>query len=500
MEWEADQSRRSLAKFFRYGWHVLEPATPLEWNWHIDAVCEHIQAYFTDWMGRQRDPDYALRFQNLIVNIPPGTAKSRIFSVYAPGWMWVHWPTWRSIYLSANPRVAWRDSEYCKTLVESDWYRQSFAPQWTVYGGKKIFKNTAGGFRQATGFLSKITGDRADFLGMDDPHDAVEVKSDKKRVAIIEKYDDSIGNRVNDLRCSLRGLIMQRLHELDLSGHLLKQGSWEHLCLPMEYVTQLPCPCPSCQRMQTSTGWKDPRAKAGELLMPKRFTVEVLAREKARLGSTGYAGQMQQWPVPAEGAIFKDYWFSAWYRRLPKMKEVWTTWDTAMKTAEENDESACVVGGLGEDGDCYILRVCHGRWETPELAAFLVAQAEWLKQTFGDVYRGDYVEDKVSGTTLMQYVRRSHPKLALIPVQVDADKRARAHGVTPLCEAGRVRLPDLDIHPDAREWRDALISQLKAFPLGGHDDIVDAFVYSLKRFMGTLRKRTSRRGKAGGTL
>ena len=89
-------------------------------------------------------------------------------------------------------------------------------------------------------------------------------------------------------------------------------------------------------------------------------------------------------------------------------------------------------------------------------------------------------------------------KLALIPIQVGKDdKTARAHGVTPLCEALRVLLPDGAAFPATQSWVRDLLAQLLTFPAGANDDIVDVFVYSLKRFLGLLNKRKSRRGKAG---
>jgi len=230
----------------------------------------------------------------------------------------------------------------------------------------------------------------------------------------------------------------------------------------------------------------------------KALSPEELAELMLRLGAVRAAGQLQQRPAPAEGALFKREWFADRYRRLPELLEVWTCWDTALKAKEQNDETACTTAGRGKDGRLYVLRVAHGHWETPDVAEFLGLQADWLKGLYGDRYRGDYVEDKVSGTTLMQYVRRSRPDLALIPIKVEADKVSRAHGVTPLCEAGGVLLPDLSIYPEAREWVDDLLAQLLTFPNASRDDIVDTFVYAVKKQMGTLGGRKARRGRTGG--
>ena len=524
----AERCRRQFSEFFRQGWHVLEPSTPLSDNWHIDAVCDHLQALLDDWRAVQRAQTAGLpippqRLQNLVVNIPPGTAKSRMLSVYAPAWMWLEWPQWRAVYISGNPRVALRDSMFCRELIRSEWYQSLFQPSWGTswrlsksQDAKSFFRNTKNGLRLAIGAKSKITGDRFDFIGVDDPNDMATVESLAERDGVNSWWDAGAGNRVNDLRYSNRVLIQQRGHEDDMSGHVLPSGAWFHLIIPMEYEATQPgddrhCKCPSCQSGVNPIGWRDPRTQAGELLDANRFPEYVLNQERIRLGTRGYAGQYQQRPAPAEGMIFKEAWFVNRYRSLPKLTDVGTIWDTALKDKEENDETACLTVGTGPDGNLYLVRMMHGRWETPDVAQFLIDQAYWLRKVFGDEYRGDYVEDKVSGTTLMQYVRRhvdadrrrAHDgsKLALIPIQTGReDKQARAHGVTPFCEALRVLLPDGEAYPATQAWVRDLLAQLLTFPAGAHDDIVDVFVYALKRFLGLLNKRKSRRGKAGGTL
>lgn len=235
-------------------------------------------------------------------------------------------------------------------------------------------------------------------------------------------------------------------------------------------------------------------------MMPSRFPEAVLAGERLRLGSSGYAGQYQQRPAAKGGAIFKEAWFARRYRALPALREVWTCWDLATKASEENDETACVTAAAGEDGNVYVLRMAHGRWETPDVAKFLIAQADWYRKAYGERYRGDYVEDKQAGTTLIQYVRRDRPDLALIPAPVEADKVARANGVSPVCEGGRVLLPDPHLFPASFEWARDLVAQLTAFPKARHDDVTDAFVYALKRFLGTIGGRKSRRARRGGVV
>ena len=485
-----EMSRRSLKHFFKYSWDVLEENTPLDWGWVLEAICDHVQAMLDDWIAVQVAGKAGLtrpeqRIRNLCLNVPPGTAKSRIMMVAAPAWMWMKYPSWRVICLSGNPRVATRDSVYCRKLIDSDWYKEWFDPQWALTGDqntKTLFNNSVGGFRSALGFGAKLIGDRGDGVFVDDPNDPDGEESTAGRESVNESWDLGIGNRVNDMRTSCRGLIMQRLYENDLTGHALQQMKWEHVVVPMEFD-------PS-KAKTSAIGWNDPRTYTGELMWPERFTPEVLEAEKKRLGSYGFAGQYNQSPSPAGGSIFKKEWFG-YYRTLPPLKAVWTTWDTALKAGQKNDETSCDTVGEGEDGNIYVLRMWHGREETPDLGRRLVNQANEMRKTFGDRYRGDYIEDKVSGTTLMQYLRRTHSVLAIIPIKIGPgeDKEVRARGISPYCEAGRVLLPDPSIYPATTMWVRDLLDALAMFPKGEHDDIVDAFVYAVRRLIGKLKTK-----------
>lgn len=299
----AELLRRSLALFIVHAWHVLEPAMPLDHNWHIDVIADHVQAVLEDWIrtqlaGREQiaEEDFQARqevnrlgmqvvngrvmeavhqrIRNLLINVPPGTAKSRIISVMMPAWMWTRWPSWKAIFLSVNPRVALRDSVFCRELIRSRWYQETFNPWWDFsedQDAKGLFRNTAGGWRMALGYRAQIVGDRGDALIPDDPNDPEEVHSEVSRDAVNLRWDDVLKNRVNDLRFSPRIVIQQRVHVDDLSGHILAEEPelWDHLRIAMEREADAKgCECPSCLRGSTALGWMDPRAP-GELLFPK---------------------------------------------------------------------------------------------------------------------------------------------------------------------------------------------------------------------------------------
>lgn len=495
----AEKCRRSLADFIKYGWEVLEPDTPLVWNWHINALADHMQAMFEDWIKRGDDDEFEQRITQLLINIPPGTAKSRIVSVYALPWMWLHAPFFKGIFLSSSEFLVLRDSDYCRDLIKSEWYQEWFSPQWEIRGdsdAKSFFRNTAGGWRRAVAFGGRLTGERGDGLFWDDPHDAGEVESDLKRMRVLELWDKKIGNRVNNTgkRKPLRIGVMQRLKDDDLSGHVLKQGGWTHLCLPMEFERR--CLCKTCTEGVTPIGWRDPRITDGELLFPKLFPHDMLDAEKVRLGSYGYAGQMQQNPTPAGGGVFKEKWFRYWQypgQNLPPVKvkdengvvidirpvefdpdapglESGHSWDMAFKDTAGSD----FVAGLAakrRDADTFLI---HSINERMDFVGTLAAVPK-LIATYPSLLV--LVEDKANGPAIINMLKGKVPGLVAVDPGKDS-KESRANAVAPVVESGNIYLP----HPENALWVSAWLAQVCAFPKATKDDMVDAFTQLLTRW------------------
>lgn len=474
----------SLARFVSAGWHVLEPQTPLEWNWHLDVLCDHIQALILDAPGTPT---------NLLINVPPGSMKSLAFSVFAPAWAWLFRPSWRAIYASGTPSVVTRDSLKCRQLVSSEWYQRTFRPAWRIapdQNEKQHFANTAGGFRKGVGAGGVVTGERADFLGVDDPNDAKEIHSEAHRIAINERWwSAAYHNRVADPSRSKRGIIMQRLHEEDLAGFVLarERGQWEHLCIPME------CEGP---RPPTWLGWTDPR-KEGEILAP-RFTPAYLANERAALGSAGYAGQMQQRPSSAEGNQFKRQWWkffvmegesieprmrptgcsTAQSRPIKRFDRIVQSWDMTFKDGSKNDfVVGMVLGVLGADR--FVLDVVRGQWDLPAT----LEQVRSLTKKWPQA-AAKFVEDKANGPAVVQTLKREIP--GLIEVTPEGGKESRAAGCSPQIEAGNVYLLD------GAPWVDAMVEEFAAFPRGKHDDQVDALSQGLIRLGGDVAVQRAR--------
>ena len=441
----AEKARRSLAAFVRQAWPIIEPSTPLIWNWHLDVICSRVQALVEGKLPRR----------NLIINVPPGSMKSTILAVCLPAWVWLRNPGWRGILASGNEGVAIRDSMKCRDIIDSDWYRGLFRPGWGFskdQNAKGHYKNTATGFRMAISAGARITGDRADAIIVDDPNDAAEAFSKAARDQIINWWDNAAANRLSDMSAGCRIIIQQRLHEEDLTGHVLatEPAAWEHLVIRQEFD------------LGDEQPW-DPRTQEGELFFPARFPREVVEGERRRLASSGYAGQHQQRPAAKEGEIFKRG-FIRFYDPalpLPAFKRRIMSWDTAFKEKQQNDPSCGLVGAEADQG-IYLLDHTKGQMGYPALKE--------KAKTWASAHHPSalLIEDKASGQSLIQELKQE-TSLPVVAVQVEADKVSRAWAVVPTWEAGRIFLPM------GADWVDEFLDELYTFPRAAHDDQVDAF-------------------------
>jgi predicted phage terminase large subunit-like protein len=508
---EAARLKASLAAFFRASWHVLEPSTPFADNWHVDAISDHLQAVFEAWLARKQDPTYRPDLQNVLFNVPPGTSKSRIVSVCFNAWAWLHDPTFSLICLSANPNVALRDADMTRSLIESKWYRDTFVIDWIVRPDKNAvgsfqiaryplnkngtFREQLLGKRQSKGLTAKITGERADCILVDDPHDATDVFSDAKRTEVLNKWDNSIYNRVNDLSTSIRIGIMQRLHQDDWSAHVLKhkQQKWMHVVIPLEYDKNV-----AQERGPSPIGWADPRTTDGENLHATRFPVEFIGAEKERLGSFGFKAQYDQCPIDANGGILKAEWFR-WFRfdsvvtdsggrpfgcntaparvlsplrRGNFFDQVHLTVDSNFKETKSGSECAIlVIGQLGPDFFVIDdLTAPRGFTETVAVIRRLVAQYNPNSILIEDKANGSAIIDTLTGEFSM-----------VLPIEPDGGKEARAHAVSPVVESGHVFI--LEGAPWAMTFM-AGPDSVPAFPLGRRDDRLDALTQALNHLRG----------------
>jgi predicted phage terminase large subunit-like protein len=453
------QRCRTLSCFVREAWSVLEPSNRYVHGWHVDAICEHLEAITRGEINR------------LLINVPPGTMKSLLSGVFWPAWEWgpMGRPATRVIGSSYSEDYAKRDNRRMRDLITSDWY-QSLWPTPLVRAGEMAFSNAATGFRQGIPF-SRLTGGRGDRVIIDDPHSVDGAESEAERTATVRTFRESVPTRLNDPIRSAIVVIMQRLHEQDVSGVILALNlGYEHLMLPMEFEPERKC--------ITSIGFEDPRTYDGELLFPERFPREVVDRDKVPMGSYAVAGQFQQRPAPRSGGMFQREDFEI-VDALPGGHRVTVrAWDFAASVPKKGRRPDWTVGlrMCRIDGAFYIDHVVRGQWKPAGVEKVLTNTASQdgpgvmirMPQDPGAAGKAD-AETKIK-------LLAGYPVKALPPT---GDKATRARPASAQAEAGNVKLLRGD-------WNDAFLDEVCSFPAALHDDQVDAFADALNEL--ALRK------------
>ena len=449
---DRELATRRLGEFIRQAWPVIEPGTRFVPGWHIDAICEHLEAISQG------------QIRNLLITMPPRHMKSLAASVFWPCWEWIRWPERRWLFSSYAESLSIRDSVRCRRLIQSPWFQSCFGDRFRLTGDqneKHRFENDRSGCRIASSVGGANTGEGGDRIVCDDPHNVEEAESDAMRQRACDWWDKVMSTRLNDPKTGAKILIMQRVHEADLAGHVLAQGGYEHLCLPTEY---------DGVRRTTGIGWSDPRKQEGELLWPGHCGPPEVAELKLRLGSYAAAAQLQQRPSPAAGGILKRNWWK-YYTQPPHPSEcdlVLQSWDLSFKGEQSSSYVVGQVWGL-YGSDMILYDQIRAKLTFPEtIEQFRKLTARWPQAIT------KLVEDKANGPALIASLRNQIP--GIVPVQPDGTKEARAHAVSPLIEAGNVWLPDPSIAP----WIEAFVEECSAFPKGAYDDQVDCCTQALK--------------------
>lgn len=465
---------RSFSAFVKRAWHVLEPPTqPLIWGWAMQAICDHLQAV-TEGVIRR-----------LLINVPPGMSKSMLTGVFWQAWEWgpLGRPYIRVIAASYQLQIAERDAIKLKRLVRSKWYQDRWgegAPEPApgvrdrrVFIGdidrNDNFNTTQTGFRLAKPSTS-LTGERGDRLIFDDPHSVETAESETERGKVTRTFRESVQTRLNNPDVSAIVVIMQRLHEDDVSGLILEQDmGYEHLMLPMRFEADRKC---------VTCIFEDPRTEDGELLFPERFSPKAVDELEHNMTVFAVAGQLQQRPEPRGGGIIKRAYWRVWddaaaeregysAKAFPKLDVTVVSVDTAYTEKEENDPSACTVWGLWRDRRSMPrLMLMYGWADRLELNALLEKIELTCKRYHATTL---LIEAKASGISVAQEIRRRNADAPWATRLIDPknkDKVARAYAIQGIFENGMVYTPD-------RVWADRVISQAATFPKGKHDDLVD---------------------------
>ncbi|TIN80715.1 phage terminase large subunit [Mesorhizobium sp.] len=443
---------QTLAGFVREAWHVLEPTTKLVWNWHLDAICQHLEAV-TDG-----------RITRLLANVPPGSSKSMLVSVMWQAWEWGPrgLASMRYLTTSFNDGPVKRDTRKCRDLMLSEWYRALWPEVVLTRTGETSFSNSKTGTREGVAFGS-LTSQRGDRLVIDDPHSTETAESAADRLATTRKFREGAQNRLNDQEKSAIVVIMQRLHEEDVSGVIEQIGmDYVRLMLPMEFESDRAC--------ETEIGFKDRRKHDGELLDPARFPADAVAKLKRDMGSYAYAGQYQQRPAPRSGGMFQRSDFEV-VDAVPAGARRCRAWDFAASKEKPGKQPDWTVGlkMAHHGGIFYIEDVERGRWSPGEVETKLrnIATHDGLEVTIRTP-QDPGSAGKADAATKTKLLAGYAVKVET----VTGDKATRAKPASAQAEAGNVKLM-------RGRWNETFLDEVCSFPNGQFDDQVDAFADAL---------------------
>lgn len=469
-----DSAERSLHSFVRQGWSQVEPQRTFMDNWHIVAVCEHLEAV-TDG-----------RIKRLLFNVPPGTSKSLLVCVFWPAWVWTTRPHKRFMFSTYADALSTRDSVRCRNLIQSQWYQARWPMLFSEdVNTKGLYKNQATGWRLASSVGGKGTGEHPDYNVFDDPHntDPKSVESDVERQAVLDWWDGKMTTRGAIVDCAQVG-VMQRVHPLDLSDHVQRKGTWEVICLPMRFesyenavrdgkTVRVP-------RMKpTSLGWTDPRTVDGELLWPEAYPDAKIKDLEIDMGEHHALAQLQQRPSARGGGMFQREWFSRILQAAPPLYRLVRYWDKAGTAGGGGAQTSGVLmgltleiavatGGARRRGHVVVLHCESGRWRSADREDVIRATAALDRQRWGNAVE-TWVEQE-PGSGGKESAENTVVNMAGFicnAERVTGPKEVRAEPFASQCKVGNVSLL-------AGDWTAAFIAELCVFPGGRLRDKGDA--------------------------
>jgi predicted phage terminase large subunit-like protein len=444
--------RQDFGTFAARCFHDLNPQAELAANWHLEVIAATLTAVREG------------KIRRLIINLPPRHLKSLIASIAFPAFCLGHDPSAQILCISYAQDLSDKLARDCRSIMMSGWYRRIFPTRLAHRQAVQEFITTAHGYRLATSNGGVLTGRGADIILIDDPLKPEEALSDVQRRAANEWFDHTLYSRQNDKRYGVIVIIMQRLHEDDLVGHVLAQEPWE--------ILRFPAIAEADEVHQIETIW-GPRSFArrhGEALHPEREPLDTLERIRRTIGEYNFAGQYQQTPAPLGGGMVKAEWFRRYgaNQRPESFDRIVQSWDTANKVTELSDFSVCTTWGI-RGKDFFLLNVLRKRLEYPALKR---AVRDQHRQFDAQVV---LIEDKASGTQLIQELIADGCH-AVTRYKPECDKIMRLHAQTGAIENGFVHLPE------AAPWLAEYLHEMTVFPKGKHDDQVDSTAQFLDWF------------------
>jgi predicted phage terminase large subunit-like protein len=489
LEQEASALSGSLRDFTAAAWPWIVP-NRLVPTWHVDAICDHLQACLT------RD------IRRLVITVPPGTGKSTLVSVIAPAWRWTNEPGDRMLTSSWKDEYATRDTRRGRALIQQPWYQARFT-RFALTKDENTttrYSNDHGGYRVA-GHVGGGTGERGDVLILDDPHNAQEMHSASMLASARQWWGDTWASRLNDSpdRPGVMIVIGQRIHQDDVIGMLLADGRWTHLCLPARYEPKHLYVTPAEVVLANGRVLQgDPRTEDGELLAPAVLTEERLDELAGDMTAHVAAGQLQQRPAPKEGALLRrDDWRYydprlSYYRRdasftradahelavFARFTRIVHSWDTSLKDGAKNDYVSGQVWGIAQ-ANRYLLRLFKQRVALNATIEAMDELADWALALWPNLPHSLLIEAAATGPDAAKEIKQRVDGVVMIAAK--GSKELRAAAAAPALEGHNCFLPgfasdDLAGY-DSRTPAAVqdFVESAATFPNGAHDDDVDAW-------------------------
>lgn len=443
--------RGSLHDAVRVLWPQVEPVPFID-NWHIGAVCEHLEA-----VSR-------CEIMRLVINIPPGCSKSRLTGCFWPLVHWLKQPTDRFMFASFDGSNTIKQARDSLDVSSSPWWKSRFGDIYVTSSnsGTGEYENDKGGYRIATSVGGKGLGKHCHIQCGDDLVKPLDMSKDSLSKAW-DWWSSTMASRRADPKTFRRVLIMQRLHELDPAALAEKDG-YEVLRLPMRFEPK------ACS--YTSIGG-DPRTEDGELLWPNRIDEATVKNMEKELGVHAPA-QLQQRPVAEGGSIFQRDWLLKTWKVLPPTNQLWIqSWDCTFKDASTSD-FVCGTVWCRVGGQIFLVDRFKERCSFTATCSAIEAMTKKYPRAISKL-----IEDKANGAAVIDTLQKKIP--GLIAVNPEGGKDTRANAVSGLFQSGSVLLPE-----DA-EWLEDYRSEMTAFPRGAHDDQVDSSTQALLYFQLQIR-------------
>ena len=395
--------------------------------------------------------------KRLVVNVPPRHLKSLAASVALPAWLLGHDPALAVVNVTYGQELSDKFARDFRQVMTSPWYRALFQTRLASEPLAELV-TTRGGYRIATSVGGVLTGRGADVILIDDPMKPIDAMSESRCAAANDWFDSTLYSRLNDKAKGRIVIVMQRLHEDDLAGHVMRRGGWE--------LVSFPAIAEDDERHVVETPFGGEfRRGCGEALDPAREPLELLQKIRQTIGEMNFSAQYQQRPAPAGGGMIKTAWFRRFSDRPARFDRIVQSWDTANKASELADYSVCTTWGLKSE-KFYLLNVYRKKLSYPDLKRAVIEEDSRFSP------EAILIEDRASGTQLIQELIAAGCSRAT-RCSPEGDKVMRLYAQSATIENGFVFVPD------EAPWLADYLAELTTFPAGRHDDQVDSTAQAL---------------------